>query len=194
MPTTFIELVNAIKEEGRVDRGNDLDNMIKRLINEVYIKHCRNKEFPDLLVAGTAINIPADGDDHFSLPANFGKLIHVRYSVNSGDSFAYLKKKNVYSLPFLTGYPQWYYRAGDQLYMYPASEVLTGGTHILQIDYYRIPEPLVDDADELEVDDLYPVIVTEVLSRIRRYHSDEQGAEGFKRESKDAMTTSQDDS
>lgn len=195
MPTyTFLDLINAVKEEGRVDRGNDLDAMVKRIINEVMIKHSRNKEFPDLFVPNTAVAIPSNGLDHFALPADFAKVNQVIYSTNSGTNFARLKKKNVYSLPYLTGFPQWWYTAGSQLYLYPASEVLTGGTHVLQIDYYKLPPVLVGNTDPLIIDDLYPVIITETLSRIRRYHQDEQGAQAFKADAKESMTTAQDDS
>lgn len=194
MPTyTFLDLVTAVKEEGRVDRGNDLDAMIKRIINEIMVKHCRNKEFPDLFTPNTAITIPSNGIDHFALPADFAKVNQVVFSTNSGTNFVRLKKKNVYSLPYLTGFPQWWYTAGSQLYLYPYTEIVTGGTHVLRIDYYKLPVLLVGDTDPLTIDDLYPVIINETLSRVRRYHQDETGAQAFKKDSQDAMTTAQDD-
>lgn len=194
MPSyTFLDIINAVKEEGRVDRGNDLDVMIKRIINEVMIKHCRNREFPELFMPNTAVTIPSNGVDKVTLPTDFAKVVEVIYSTTSGSSFAKLKKRNSFSLPFLMGYPQWWYVAGNQLYLYPYTEILTGGTHVLKIDYFKLPAVLVADADLLVVDDLYPVIINETLSRIRRYHQDEQGAQAFKREAQESLTTAQDD-
>lgn len=190
MAYTFQNLLDAIKEEGRVDRGNDLDAMIKRIINEVMVKHTRNKEYPDLYTVQQPITIPSDGISHVSLPVDFARVSQVRFST-TGDSWAFLKKKNMYSLPYLTGYPQWWYIAGSDLYIHPYSELLT--THQLQIDYYKVPAALVNPTDILLIDDLYPVIVNETLSRVRRYHNDEQGAQAFKREAVESNTTQQDE-
>lgn len=183
---TFLEIVNAVKEEGRVNRSNELDNMIKRIINEVMVKHTRNKEYPDLFVPNTLIPIPADGTSNFALPADFTKISQVRYTFQSGGT-KYLNKANQFSLPFLTGYPALWYIAGSRLYVHPYSDTLTVDS--IYLDYYKVPSLLVADGDVLAIDDLYPVIVNETLSRVRRYHDDTAGDDRFARDAKEAITT-----
>jgi hypothetical protein len=186
MATTFLDLLNAIKEEGRVDRSTDLDAMIKRIINEVMIKHTRNKEYPDLYVPGQAITIGANKQASFTLPTDFAKVKEVMFS-SDGTSFRFLKKKNQYGVPYLTGMPSWWYIAGNQLYIYPYDHILT--THTLTIGYFKLPAALVNDGDTLIVDDLYPIIVNEALSRVRRYHNDLPGDQAYAKDAKEAATT-----
>jgi hypothetical protein len=76
------------------------------------------------------------------------------------------------------GYPEWYFRSGASIYIYPFDEILT--THFFQISYYRQHPPLVDDTDLLMVDDLYPTVLNETLGRVRRYHDDFNGAKQYK--------------
>lgn len=187
MPTyTFLELINAIKEEGRVNRSNELDSMIKRIINEVMVKHTRNKEYPDLFMPNVAIAIDSAGQSNFPLPADFTKISQVRYQGQSG-SVKYLNKANQFSLPFLTGYPAMWYIAGSRLYLHPYTDITVDDE--IHLDYYKVPSLLVADADQLVIDDLYPVIVNETLSRVRRYHDDTAGDDRYSRDAKEASTT-----
>lgn len=188
---TFAQIVANIKEEGRVDRSNDFDDLIKNMINEVLVKHTRNKQYPELYVTQHPLTIASDGQEEYTLPDGFTRMSNVRWSTD-GTTFRWLKKNNQFALPFTQGVPQWWYRAGNSLFIYPATSVLSA-SNVLQIDYYSLPTLLVDDADILNPPDLYPVILMECLSRIRRMHDDIPADQQYQGDAQRAMTTQQDD-
>lgn len=186
MAFTLLDLLNAIKEESRVDMGNDLDVMITRIINEVMVKHTRNKEYPDLYMVNVAVAIASNGQSNFPLPADFTKIKEMRFSID-GTNFRYVKQRNQFPMPFGTGYPSWWWVAGSRIYVNPYANILT--THTLVLDYLRLPVPLVNPTDELEVDDLYPIIVNEAMARVAKYHDQFEKSDRFQRDAVQAETT-----
>ena len=186
---TLLDILTAVKEEGRVNRTTELDNMIKRTINEVMVKHSRNKKYPELFVPAAIIAIATDKQNAFAIPTAFTQVVAVRYfSTASNDYPIYLNKANQFSLPFRTGYPAYWYIAGSMIYVYPNSQVVAA-TDSMEIDYFKLPNALVADADPLIVDDMYPIILQECLSRVRRYHDDTAGDDRFAAGAKEAETT-----
>lgn len=192
MAYLFSDIVTAVKQEGRVLRSNDLDSMIKSIINEVMVKHTRNKQYPQLYTPNQALAITSNGQNSFALPTGFTHISQVLFSVDgTAGSFKFLQKQNQFQLPFQVGLPSWWYYAGNQLYIYPYTQIIT--TNVLQIGLFKAPALLAADTDPLLIDDLYPVILLETLSRLRRYHADQAGDVAYKQDAEEAQTTQQDD-
>lgn len=171
MAKTFLEIIDSIKGECRVAASTDLDDWIKDVINQEYVDLCANADFDELLVPEATVTITSDAQSQYDLPVDLRKLLGVEFASDADDPYwRPLIARNARTRSYTHGTPEWYYKAGNKLNIFPASLIVTD--HVLRISYYKKPTALVDDTDVMEVEKLETPLIKKVVARVLRYHKD----------------------
>jgi hypothetical protein len=173
---TFQQLVDQIKVESRIKGANNFDITIKALINELLLTETETARYSALLVRGHEIGI-ADGEGSVNLPADLANICRVWYS-RTGEPIRarVLNHKNDFVEESRNGgEPKYYDLAGDQLIIWPYSQVLS--TDNLQIDYWKYPQKLENDTDVFPVAKLIPVIKQKAIARLHILEKDMNAAD-----------------
>jgi len=166
---TYAQLLDTIKTECRVKASDNLDLWIKDIINQELKVLCANAEYPELLVPFATLAITTDEQSVFALPVGARQIVAVEFAYDSVDSYwRSLTQRNSFIHSLTTGTPNWYFRAGNSLYVFPHSLVTTDNA--IRISYYKEVPDLVLDADTIAVPDLEPTLIKKVNARVMRYH------------------------
>ena len=181
MAKTFLQLRESIKSESRLSAGDDLDAFIGDVINQEYRNLCENAQFPQLLVPFAALTITSNAQSVYTLPVGLRQIVAVEFSLDSTqDVWRPLTLKNGFMLNLSAGNPSWYFRAGNNLHVFPYSTLTTANA--LRITYYKNPTALVADGDVMEVEELEGTVIKKAIARVLRYHKDSAG-EAFNNDS-----------
>lgn len=173
---TFIQLLDTIKAECRIKASDNLDEWVKDVINQELRTLCANAEYPELLVPFATVAITSDAQSLFALPVGVRQIVAVEYAQDGVDPhWRPLSLRNSYIVSMVSGTPNWYFRAGNNLYVFPYSLITT--THALRISYYKTVTSLVADGDLIEVPDLEEPLIQRVIARVLRYHKDRGDAQ-----------------
>lgn len=173
-----MEIRTAVKEEGRVKTSSNLDSMIDRIINDVYIELCQNAEYDELFVPDAALAITADQQTVFAKPADMRQLAYIEFSTDN-EHWDRLVKRNAFSLPHHLGFPRWFFVNANGIQIYPFSNTLM--SHFFRVAYWKNP-PILASGDPILVGSLYNSIVKRTIDRILRYHQDEKSARVFRQD------------
>ena len=172
---TFSQLVDEIKVEARIKGANNLDITIQAIVNELLLAHSETERYSALLVRGAPLALVA-GQSDYQLPDDFANIRTVYWWRQGQPVMARtLRNKNDFIEESRDGSePKWYEIAGDLITLWPSSGILI--TDSCTIDYWQLPQALVNDTDLFPIPKLLPVIKREAIARIHVLNKDFNGA------------------
>lgn len=190
--TTKAQLRDQIKQESRIKSGINLDPMVDVIVEEVMRDHCNKARYHELLVVNGVIAI-VDGQQDYSLPANYQNLKDLRYGRGTSASvFRVLKEKPaLIRKTSARGLPLYYeFIAGNKVSLWPYLDVLAVDSLI--IDYYSDPVAFyIAEDDTFPVARLQSVVKKEVIARVQRYHSSVNEAQLMQQDAASSFTAAQ---
>lgn len=187
MAKTFLQLLDSIKSECRIKASDNLDEWVKDVINQELKTLCANAEYPELLVPNVVLTIASDEQSVYALPVGVRQIVAVEYSYDADNpSWRPLGMRNSYAPSLTIGSPLWFFRAGNNLHLFPYSHVTTDAA--LRITYYKQVTALVADGDVIELTDLEEPLIQRVTARVLRYHKDRGDSDATARDAVIAET------
>lgn len=173
MAKTFLEILTSVKNECRVKASDNLDDWIKDVINQELRLLCANAEYPELLVPNAPLTIASAEQSQFALPVGVRQIVAVEFALDgTTPSWRPLVQRNAWATSLTIGNPNWWYRAGNSIHVFPYTSIVT--TNAIRITYYKLVTSLVADGDLMEIGDLEEPLIQRVNARVLRYHNDKQ--------------------
>ena len=184
---TLQTLHSQVKVEARVQGTNELDEFVYDTIREVHDQHTERQRYDELLVVNVPIPLQ-DYVDNYELPADFQHLKEVRFGFTNDNYFRELPIRGEFHAKRGTwGHPRFFEKTGTSIRLFPYGSIKTGMG--LQIDYYKTAT--LDNASEMPVKRLVPVVKREVIARVHIFYKEMQSATAFQQLSKEAIIGSQ---
>lgn len=178
---TVQQLIDDIKQEGRVKGSDNLNISILSLINECLLAHTETERYSKFLLIDVPITLVA-GQGTYELPEDFQNIRTV-YWWRDGQpvNARTLREKGDFIERSRDGRePKWYELTADSITVFPYSDVKL--TDHLTIDYWKQPDALVE-TDKFPLAKLYPVIKREVIARLHTFNKDYNAADRFNQSS-----------
>lgn len=170
--STKLQLREAIKREGRIKAGANLDALVDDIVADILRDYCNLTRQWELLKEGVVIPLVA-GQQSYSLPADFMNMGVLRYGRGpnpSGYRVIDLQTENV-SQTSTHGWPRFYRMIrGPKISFWPYANIVVAD--VLLLDYYIDPASIyVADGDEFPVAALESAVKKDAIARVQRFHS-----------------------
>lgn len=172
---TYQQIVDQVKEEGRIDGDNDLVPIVIGLINEAY-KEAVMDQRPFELRKNATINLTASNSE-FNLPADF--FIHhqfIFHDVDTGKEWKLVDQDGpIQPAPrgFFNHPKSFELISGNKVQLKPFEGIITSDT--LKLEYYYTPPilTLANLSTPNPIVRLEPFIVRMAIRRVRMFHLDD---------------------
>ena len=174
---TRLQLITAIKREGRIKNSTNLDAMIGDILDDVTRDYCNRAWNHELLQTNVAITAIAE-TGQYALPADFFGLKEIRFGIDSDSTRTWTLKSRTDCVRRISnqGYPYFFYLSAAGINIFPFSNIVPSNT--ILIDYYADPlSVFAADDDDFPVPRLEAAVKKEVIMRIDKFHADAQGAQ-----------------
>lgn len=189
---TRAELITAVKREGRILVGANLDTLVSNIIDEILVDYCNLARYYELLTEGEEITL-VDGRQSFELPDDFGHLAAVRYGRGPATATIFrsvLPQPQSVNQTYSQGFPRFYRLvSGNKISFWPYGNIVA--TDQLFIDYYINPTSIfLSDDDAFPVPRLESSVKKDAIARVQRFHSANEEATITKTDSKFSFNAS----
>lgn len=170
---TKSELREAIKAESRIKTGATLDSLVDSIVADIITDYCNLTQPYELLKEGIEITV-VDGQQSYSLPADFAALQTVRYGRGPTPIYSWrVIAPQVASVAQTNqqGLPKFYRLVqGPKISFWPYGNFLA--TDTLVIDYFINPMSIyVADIDPFPVPRLESTVKKDAIARVQRFYS-----------------------
>ena len=171
--STKLQLREAIKREGRIKAGANLDPLVDDIVADILRDYCNLTRQWELLKEGILIPL-VRGQQSYALPADFMNMGVLRYGrgpVPVGKWRVIELQPEGVSQTYSRGIPRFYRMvAGPKISLWPYSETYVADQ--LMLDYYIDPATVyTTDASEFPIAALESAVKKDAIARVQRFHS-----------------------
>lgn len=189
-------LRDAIKSRYRLT-NDEMDQFISDHINQAYKKYGRKYKWRGMLDEGNTLTLTA-GTETYDLPDDFWRIVEssVRLFVTAEDTGEPVKVVNQDDLAVYKLIPTAYApraccvvapATGNGPKRLEFQPPFSQTTLTVEYDYFKTPNPLVDDVDDPVVEEMEEVIIYDVLVHLATFDKRPDLAQTYKEERRDQL-------